>query len=234
MPFASISEKGRAEFGFYVSLMLTRGPAFRNCINDLFGSMASKTFRHMHENGEFPEAPAILNEMIEENGIENAIKTEVYSSVSLQGMIETARQIALINIEKEWVFMVAPSGHSFITSDTPVSFSSTSGLVQNLGPGHPDAKILFPISKTITLVISGSRNDKDMSFRPCGANEVEVINQQVANCANRYVFCSERHDWLPSIITNRTGQKLVIDSNKSEFSIIDNPYRKRKLTKKSR
>ncbi|MCK2045594.1 MULTISPECIES: DUF4238 domain-containing protein [Chromohalobacter] len=227
MPYATISEKERAEFGFYISLMLTRGPAFRDCINALYGSMTSSTLRSMYENGDFPEAPSILGEMIESKGIENVINAEVFSSVSLQGMIEAASQISLVNIEKEWVFKVAPSGHEFITSDTPVSFSSASGLVRELGPGHPDAKIIFPISKKITLVIIGCRGNKDMSFNACRASEVEAINQQVADTANNYIFCSDRYDWVPRIITNRTGQKLVVNTSNSEFSVVDNPYKKR-------
>ncbi len=230
MPYAAISEKERAEFGFYVSLMLTRGPAFRDCINSLYGSMATRTLRSMYESGGFPEAPDILNEIIEAKGIENVINTEVFSSVSLRGMIEVARQISLINIKKEWVFTVAPSGHEFITSDTPVSFTSASGLLRDLGPGHPDAKIIFPISKKIALVIVGKRGNKDMNFKTCEVSEVEVINQQVANSANSYIFCSERYNWLPRIITNRTGQRLVVNTRKSGFSIVDNPYKKRKLT----
>lgn len=231
MPFATISEKERAEFGFYISLMLTRDPAFRDCINALYGSMAASTLRSMYENGDFPEVPNILDEMIESKGIENVINTEVFSSVSLQGMIEAARQISLINIEKEWVFKVAPSGHEFITSDTPISFSSASGLVRELGPGHPDAKIMFPISKKITLVIAGCRGNKDMSFNACRASEVEVINQQVADTANNYIFCSDRYDWVPRIITNKTGQKLVVNTNNSGFSIVNNPYKKQKYKK---
>jgi hypothetical protein len=224
LPFAAISEKERGEFGFYISLMLTRGPSFRNGINELYGHMVTTTLRNMRENGNFPEVPDALNKMIIENGIENVIKTEIYSSVSLEGVIEAARQVSLKSIEKNWSFLIAPPDHEFITSDTPVSFTSCSGLEENLGPGHPDAKITFPISKNIALVISGSRKEKDMSFITCKPEDVRSINQTVANSANEFIFCSEKFNWIPSVITNKMGQKLVTTPNKTGLSIINNPF----------
>jgi hypothetical protein len=227
MPFAYISEKERSELSFYISLMLTRGPAFRDCINELHGNIVSITFQHMLAAGNFPEMPEDLSKAIKKKGLENVIKPHVFSSVSLQAMIEAARQISISMLVKNWTLMVSPKNHKFVTSDTPVSFVSATGMVKELGPGHPDAKIVFPISKKITLVISGQRSKEDLNFVVCDKIQTTCINQIIANTANKYVFCSEKHEWIPETITDRVGQKLSLNSSGSNFEIIKNPYKRK-------
>lgn len=234
MPFAYITEQERGELSFYISLMLTRGPAFRDCINELHGEIVSRTFQSMYKAGNFPEMPDVLNEMVKEKGLENVIKAHVFSSVSLHGMVEAARQISMTILEKNWTLMVAPNSLGFITSDTPVSFVSATGKVKELGPGHTDAKIIFPISKKIALIINGRRSNSDLKFMACDTSKAKDINQFIANSANKSVFCSEKYEWLPELITERTGQKLDLYSSKPGFEIVKNPYRKEKLTNKFR
>lgn len=227
MPYAYISEQERGELSFYISLMLTRGPAFRDCINELHGEIVSVTFQSMLAAGSFPEMPEELRKMIKNKGLENVIKTQIFSSVSLRGMIEAARQISLSMLGKNWTLMISPDGHKFVTSDTPVSFVSATGMVKNLGPGHPDAEIIFPISKRIALIVSGRRGKEDLKFLVCDKIKTNYINQAIVNTANKYVLCSEKHEWIPRFITGKTGQKLSLNSFGSNFEIIKNPYKRK-------
>jgi hypothetical protein len=224
-PYVSISEKERGEFAFYVSFMLTRNPAFRDGINQVNAQLLLIIINNMYGSGKLPEPPAILKKAIDEKGFDNVIKTQVFASVSLEPMIKLAEDIGVSMLAKNFYFLVAPVDLEFITNDNPVSFMSASGLVTYLGPAHQDAMIVFPISKKIALIIQGSRSQNDMSICTCQEEAVKLINQHTANAANEFIFCSTKYDWLADIITNKTGQKIVVDTHNTGYEIVNDPYK---------
>lgn len=231
-PYASISEEEKGQFAFYISLMLTRGPSFRAAINELHGKMVKLTLEELYNSGSLQDMPASLQALVDEKDIENIITANIYSSVSLQPMVESAQQIAHSMLTKRWIFYMAPAGMSFVTSDTPVSFYSAFGGMPEIGPAHQNAEILFPISKIMTLVVSPIIGDNsDFEFIDCSYDNALKFNSIIANTANKLIFGPEKYDWLPELVSNRKGQKLVSGVDGAGFHIVDNPYKKRKLTK---
>lgn len=227
MPFIYISEKEKGELAFYIALMMIRGPSFRDVVNGMHGWAAKKVFDELHRNGALPEMPVQLQKLVDKKGIDNVIKMNVYSSVSLDHMIKSAEQIAESMLKKKWIVFLANKEVNFVTSDTPVSFYPSLSNVPRVGPAHHTSEMLFPISKKLALVITPSMDsDLELQIKPCNKDSADHINSIIVNAANKWVFCSERHDWLFHVTLSGKGQKVVSGVNDVGFSIINNPYRR--------
>jgi type I restriction enzyme S subunit len=226
-PYVRISEEEKGYFAFYIGLMLTRGPAFRDPINNMHVQLARNTLNTLYQNGKLTEPPPEVKKAITEKGINGVIKTLVYSFVSIEPMLKHAEDNAISILEKNWYFLVAPDDLEFITSDTPVCCISSSEKIINLEPAHPDAALFFPISKKITLIIQGLCNPNNMLIYMREAKSIEIINQLIANEANEFIFCSTKYDWLADIITNKTGRKLKNLTGNCDDGVIRNPYKKK-------
>ncbi len=225
---SSISEKEKGELAFYIALMLTRGPSFRTAINEMHGEMVKRTFDNLCNDGSLPDMPEPLQTLVDEKGIDNVITAKIYSSVSLQPMVESARQIAVSMLNKRWGFYVADKEMNFVTSDTPVSFYPPYGGMSGIGPAHQDAEILFPLSKKLVLVVTPCiGNNPDLDFIACSKDSSLKFNSFTARTANKLIFCSEKHDWLPDLVPKKEGQKLVSNSDGKGFHIVENPYKKK-------
>ncbi len=233
MPYSCITEEERGHLSFYIALMLTRGPAFRDCINDIHGTLVWSTLEHMYRSGQLPEMPEVLQKSIESNGFEGVIKAEVFASVSLQHIVEAARQIALSFLDKNWKINVVSGDEFFITSDTPVVFTSSTGANISIGPAHPNTKIIFPISNKVAITIEAVRTSKDLMNSPCSTSEAFYINKLIADAANKSIFCADKFAWLIDHKFQGDGQKMKMESSGTGYEIINNPYTKRKLTKNS-
>lgn len=83
MPYSPLGEKEQGELAFFLALLLTRGPAFRNAVNDLHGLMVQQMLAKPHHNREIPEPPSMFDDLIKEKGIKNLVDIEIFSFVSL-------------------------------------------------------------------------------------------------------------------------------------------------------
>jgi hypothetical protein len=230
-----IGEEEQGQLAFFLALLLTRGPGFRDGINDLHGYTVQRTLKSLYEGSMLPDFPEILKERIKEKGIKNAIKVEIFSDVSLKPMIEMAQEISLEMLNKIWTFYIPYPGKTFISSDNPFSFGLAKGYPSMLvGPKHPYAEITIPLRKDLALVVLPSIEvEKEkidghhlMCFQAT-LDETQLINRRTAGAALNYVYSPESSDELLHLvkILKGTSQRFIIDGpgNKS-FSIIKNPY----------
>ncbi|HGM5002519.1 TPA: DUF4238 domain-containing protein [Serratia marcescens] len=238
MPYAYLSIEKRANIAFYIALMQTRGPAFRDAINNIYGDMAVRALEATFEDKILPEAPAVLRELIEEKGLLQVVKPSILTTVSLMHMIESARQISNSFLEKQWTLLISHKGHEFITSDNPVTFYSKSQRC-GVGPGHPNATIIFPISPNLCMCIEkGDESQEDaklnIQIKKCKEIDQIRINNLIFDGALSNVFVSSKKDWLEiySRGNESAGQKITTIGGNPGFDIIINPFNNRKKSVK--
>ena len=231
MPYSCITEQEQGQFSFYISLMLTRGPAFRDCINELHGEIVWREFEISNRSGKLPDMPEVLGDLVKRKGLKNAIKAEIFSSVSLEYMIKAANQMALSLLKKNWELNVISSEDEFVTSDTPVVFTYDSCRFNNIGPAHPNTKITFPISNKLAITINGLKTSQYIKNVPCRDEEVLSINKIIVDAANHSIFFFLRFEWLENLSLNNVGQKMTMNSSGDGYEIIRNPHARRKLTR---
>ena len=79
---------------FYIGLLLTRGPSFRDGVHEFHKHLAEIMLQKKYESGRLSEPPAILKKYIVNNDITSVIKPVILPHVSLQYMFDLANNIA--------------------------------------------------------------------------------------------------------------------------------------------
>jgi len=109
---ANLSAKDKGTLAFFLGLLMTRVPSFREPIKDLHSRIAQQALEQLLENDQDVPQP------IREGGIQ----AEAKSWVSLRPMIQMGKVIGESALRKYWQFYVPPKDFSLITSDNPVTF----------------------------------------------------------------------------------------------------------------
>ncbi|OCH37808.1 DUF4238 domain-containing protein [Aliivibrio fischeri] len=228
MPYVPILEREKGELAFYISLMLFRGPSFRDAINDVYGQVVKHALPIVMNDKNAPEIPSILKEMIETKGISNVIDINVNSVISLQPMIECAQTMGLSLLKKRWILVSAPEDNNFITSDIPVVFYPVNSSKTNGGPAHSTTEILFPLSSKVALIITPSQQfNEGIEIGNSNKDLAIKINKLIFFAANSLVFCAEKYNWLNNLPKSKgKGQRLNSGVPRDGFNIIDNPWKK--------
>jgi len=230
-----ITGEEHGQLAFFIALMLTRNPAFRDGINQSYGWLVQHTHHTLSEKGKLPEPPEELKDLIAQKGIDSIIKIDVSSQVSLGPMIETARALALTMLKKIWIFYIPYNTKSFVTSDNPVSYGFIEELPNtSMGPLHPYAEITVPLRKDLALTVAPSvgllkEQAKEFQYLCFKATEQDMatINRRTAAVALQYVYSPENSKELLDLVKSvkNENQRLVIDGDgERRFSIIENPY----------
>lgn len=231
----NIKEREQGELAFFIGLLLTRGPSFRDTINKLHGEIVTKTLKDLYNGDKLPKIPDCLDMLIKEKGIENVIKVQIHPFVSLEPMFIAAREIALTFLQKNWCFYKAKSNNLFITSDNPVSFNFSNRSIFG-GPAHPLSSITVTLSKEVCLSIkpnaSGPVTFSDsfnMKMFEATSSMINEINRLVICAADQYVYLSEKNENVRLHVSKykNTCQKIDMETpNEKTYSIIKNPYLK--------
>lgn len=230
MPYAHPGEEEQGHLAFFLALLLTRGPSFRDAVNDLHGLWVQRTLQQLYNNGDFPKAPPPLHKLIHEEGINNVIKTQIYSYASLEPLVKMADEIALTMLKKGWWLYRAPQGQYFVTSDTPVVFGLAEQLPNvDVGPAHPFTEFTIPLSKTLVLIISPTVNALEaFKVNTATPEEWRLLNTRIVAAASHSIFSPERAEWIIDL-ARRLGdirQGLTVNSGAARsFQVIDHPFR---------
>lgn len=224
LPYVPINEAQKGELAFYTALLMFRGPSFRDGIAEIYGQIAKLTLNKVWDNAKVPKP---LQALVEKEGLSNVINLQINSTVSLEHMVKAAQAAALEFLKKEWVLINAPEGSNFVTGDIPVVFYPYHQSVGNVGPAHPLAEILYPISKDTALILTPSNDPKEYILVGEYSDALlHEINTKISGAATKYVYSSEKFDWLVS--SSRTlgnGQRLVSDVSSQGISIVKNPWK---------
>lgn len=103
--------------------------------------------------------------------------------------LKTWHTVACTLFERDWTFVHAPIGSEYITSDSPVVLSPLPNMEHlPLSYGSPHTHVLFPLTRTVALVMNGdARRMRHDDVRP---EQVERFNTVVAADCYRYVIGS--------------------------------------------
>ena len=208
---------------FYIGLLLTRGPSFREGIHEFHKHAAEIMLQKEYESGRLPEPPAILKKHIVNNDITSAVKTEILPHVSLQHMFDSANNISQSLCNKKWDVYYIKNSENFVTSDTPLIFQNiNSEGNQAIGPEHPQSLILCPITKKM-LIAARPYYKSDYSsfeFMPVKDGMVNTINESMCFNAQRFVYASEKTHELLEYIKQAKGMRRRLKSYRFGDAII--------------
>jgi len=229
MPYVSISGAKRGELSFYIALLLFRGPSFRDGVAETYGEIVKNVLHQIWDKSSPPDA---LQKLVQDKGLSNVVNVDINSTVSLEHMVNSANLSALEFLKKEWTLINAPEGKSFITGDVPVVFYPYQSGLGSIGPAHKSAEIIYPISKTTVLILTPSAKPKEYIVIGHYTNTLlREINKKMSDAALRYIYCSDRFEWLKGFnLTRGEGQRVLSSADQQGINIVKNPW-KRKTNK---
>ncbi len=111
----------------------------------------------------------------------------------------------------KWIFIVAPAGQYFWTSDDPVCCwadrDTSSAFHSMVGPANSDAEVTFPLSRRICAFAKWTEPSADL-YNLASADQVKAINHRTVNNGWRYVYGPVNdgliRGWVEKIAENRT------------------------------
>ncbi len=226
MPYIHLTRLDREQVAFYIALMLVRGPSFRDAISEIYGHVARVMLNKVWDES---KAPEVLQQLVRKYGLSNVVDISVNSTVSLEHMINSAEAIAKEFLKKGWVLINAPRGRDFVTSDVPVVFYPYKYGLEDVGPAHPNAEILFPICKSSALIMTPAIEPMDeVVIGNYSDFLLDDINTKVAKAANKYIYCSEQYSWLKDKdLGGSQGQRLTSGVDMTGINIVTNPWKRK-------
>lgn len=200
----NLNGEDRGALAFFIGLLLTRGPNFRDRANDVYKQAVEISFRILYENGQLPEPPEIVKKLIAEKGVNTVIEADVFPQVSLGPMIQLAEQMGRALLGKVWTYHTPAGGMVFVTSDNPVHFCLPEKYPKMpIGPAHPLSEITIPLRKDLALIcvpgITLSREkflQLDGHFTKPDKDETLKINIHTVSSARQCIYSSDRSDDL--------------------------------------
>jgi hypothetical protein len=217
-----LSSEEQSTLSFFVALLLTRVPSFRDGIEDmhrrLVEMLLTPEVERSHREGMMPQ---IIEELYNQGQLYDQIKIEIKPQVSLKPMIELARIGAQALLTKLWAFVLPAPDMVFVTSDNPVYFQlperfCSPGAV-DIGPWHPLSEVTIPLRKDLALICrpsAGYRPDEArlLQFRTAQLDRADTknINKRAAIAAKRYVYAPEKSPALARMVGKLKGTEQRI------------------------
>jgi len=208
---------------FYIGLLLTRGPSFRDGVHEFHKHVSEITLQKEYESGRLPKPPAILKKHIVNNDITSVIKTVILPHVSLQYMFDSANNIGQSLCNKKWDICYIENSESFVTSDTPVMFEPINPKEnRSVDPAHPQSLILCPITKKM-LIAARPYYKTDCSsyeFMPIKSEMVNKLNECMCFYAQRFIYSPKQSQELLDYIKEAKGYCKKLKSYRFGDAII--------------
>ncbi len=194
-----LSSEDKGRLAFYIGLLITRGPSFRDGIHEYHKHAVEILIQEEYISGRLPEPPPELKELIANNDITSVIEAEILPHVSLKMMIDASIEISKSLCNKKWDIYFIGDNEIFITSDTPVMFESFNPKDnQYMGPAHPESIVLCPITKKILISVRPyyKIDQSRIEFMPVKYGMVNAVNKMMCFYAERFVYASEKSETL--------------------------------------
>jgi hypothetical protein len=198
---AKLDPCGKREFFFteeeenvlalFIGLSLTRVPSFRTGIQDFYSQIAQYT------------ADIVGPQLWQGDGPPPKIKAEAKEWVSLEHMLESAKDIANSLMPKQWQFFGAPADQSFITSDNPVIF-------RGLAPANPYSEVFMHLSKDLAIVCTPKQPHSRFPILSALREQVKNMNATVARGARHRLFASQCSGGLDRLAKKYAGMEQKI------------------------
>jgi hypothetical protein len=223
----------RAAWAGFMALSYLRGPAARHLMTELIVSNMNKAMEaalSTKENYEEivrnsggtddPISDKVPYQKLVKFWNEREFELKISEYVSL-GALESVEKVATILYDMNWTFVRCPPGSLFITSDTPMSYSSPRGSYDpTIGDGglmNRAVQARMPLTKRCLLVATWSRLLPDIQLPTA---RVTSINRKTMSHAFRYAFAPFADDALAKWANETKGhRRKLMQGNLPKFSL---------------
>lgn len=130
----------------------------------------------------------------EANAIRRQLEKTIPKEIWLQDInpYSSPRTLGAIS-SMNWRFLINKKDSSYLTSDNPVYYH------YDIGVGHMNSEVTFPISKNIILWATW-KNDKKEGYYPANNKFIIENNRRTASTATRYLFFSRKEEWIVNLV----------------------------------
>jgi len=215
-----LNDEERVILSFFTAIQLFRVPNFREGIEKMHRKIVEITLSQIVANDkQNGSLPLEVEELYERGGI----KIDIEHFVSLEPMVNLAKEGCTRLLEKAWHFAAPADGMSFITSDNPIYYQTPEEYRDQvgayLGPLHPFSEVTIPLRKDLLLIFRPSikRTPKQYELLNCTSVQLDKqdtknINKRTALAAARYVYSCERSEALARMVGKLKGssQRVVV------------------------
>ncbi|MBW6499409.1 MAG: DUF4238 domain-containing protein, partial [Bacteroidales bacterium] len=129
---------------------------------------------------------------IENKVVWNVLQIDIKNWISLEPMIELAKDGGNVLLAKHWTFLRPAKGQVFVTSDNPYSFipPKRSPSPYQVGPFNPFVTITVPLRQDLTLVVGKPAKtiERHFSLKRASGKQTDEINTRTIAAALRYVY----------------------------------------------
>ena len=206
--------EARSCIAFYVALQYTRTPRHREEMNKLIEATTryfmrkdlstpekvsmpkEKILDHIPKNKMEKDTLEKISKMTQEE-IDSQIFEAIHGDTVRIGLTKTGHSKGLLKVDRhakkifemQWLFLVAPEGTSFITSDSPCFTISTSKLNGLLSP---HATIFFPLRPDVCLYIKPNMQSKIEHYMRLDKKQVRHINELILSNSHQCVIARDK------------------------------------------
>lgn len=195
----NLSSEDKGYLAFYIGLLLTRGPSFRDGIHEFLKHRDEIIKQKEYESGRLPEIPKEYKELLGNGNINSVIKTVILPHVSLQYMFDFANNISQSLCNKKWDICYIENSEFFVTSDTPVMFEPFNPKGnRSVDPAHPQSLVLCPITKKMLIAAKPycKADCSSYEFMPIKSEMVNKLNERMCFYAQRFIYSPKQSQEL--------------------------------------
>jgi hypothetical protein len=200
-----IGEPDREVFAAYMVTMNKRVPARKELVKEQFPLVLEQQWERI--TGEIESTIAqvapkdttritLLKARLDacQQIIETYRQNGMPREMELKTMVRSATNRVLeAMLSMRWQFIVAPSGHRFVTSDNPVhTFKG------GVGFSKPYSELTFPVSSRVVLV--GTYRKVPQGYFPAPIQLLKEINRRIIASATRFAYSSRNEKWVVTVM----------------------------------
>jgi hypothetical protein len=198
----NITTQEKRIFADYIAIMMKRVPKHLLSVKRNWNKLIQDFDFDREFNSYFDASDRVIQKKIpqfrkEFDDIISQYKQSIPDDIRLSTMVDSIRLPSALYSMK-WIYLIAPSGLEYVTSDNPVSF------FEDIGLNKPFSEFVFPISKHLALVGTRSINAKE-GYLTASLPSVFEVNQRTMRGAYDTIYSSQDASWLVDMFNNPTS-----------------------------
>jgi hypothetical protein len=218
-------------FSIFIAVLITRTPAFRTMLTQMYKSTGEEVMRLMTTDAErardqleqYRRATGDVAESVAAESMVEAVRgghlrVNVTERPFLEHMFKHAQFLARWLASFEWQILIAPADGGFIISDYPFVVVPSADRPELAGLGLPGTVKYFPLTRRLCLKMG--KQDFGFSHLQISKEEVRIINQNVAVNSERFIMGPTARQ-LRHVIA-RSGTESLDSNPRTTLSIVQN------------
>lgn len=202
-----ITEEDKIALSKYMIVMLKRVPQAKERIAERAPEVLASILNGLENElselvGKYPDLEHLQRKKVKVEDLRSKAETDTkFKSDLLRDTWlknippRTPRSVQAL-ISMTWQFLVHDRAPIFLTSDNPVFFFG------DIGIGHKQSEVTFPISGNIALLATWRQNLKEDYVR-AKEQYVHQINRRTVSIATRYVFYAQDANWVVKLLNRK-------------------------------